>query len=123
MSGIINNKLTESNCTGFSMAVVDNQRIIGSKGLGRADMEGNIPATSETLYLVATITMVFRTAAIMQLAEQSQLGVGHSYLTYAPELSMNTRFGSIEDITFRNIILAEVYGLSRKCIACNLLNF
>jgi CubicO group peptidase (beta-lactamase class C family) len=104
MSEIINNKMTEDDIAGLSISVVDDQRLVWSKGFGVADREGNIPATSETLYPVASVTKVFTATAIMQLAEQSQLDIDHSYVTYVPEFSMNTRFGTIEDITFRNML-------------------
>jgi CubicO group peptidase (beta-lactamase class C family) len=104
MSEIISNMMTDNNITGLSIAVEDDQRLVWSKGFGMADKESNISATSETLYPVASVTKVFTATAIMQLAEQSQLDIDHSYVTYVPEFSMNTRFGTIEDITFRNML-------------------
>jgi CubicO group peptidase (beta-lactamase class C family) len=88
ISEIINNKMTEDNITGLSISVVDDQRLVWSKGFGMADSKGNMPATSKTLYPVALVTKVFTATAIMQLAEQSQLDIDHSYITYVPEIPL-----------------------------------
>jgi CubicO group peptidase (beta-lactamase class C family) len=104
MSEIISNEITKYKNAGISIAVVDDQRVVWSEGFGMADSDNNIAATGETLYPVASVTKVFTATAIMQLVEQSLLDIDSSYITYMPEFSMNTRFGSLEDITFRNML-------------------
>jgi CubicO group peptidase (beta-lactamase class C family) len=104
MTEIIRNDMAEKNITGLSIGVVDDQQLVWARGFGMADMPGNIPATRETLYPVASVTKVFTATAMMRLAEESQLDIDHSYVTYVPEFSLNTRFGPIEDITFRNML-------------------
>ena len=49
---------------GVSLSVVSNNRPVLERGFGLADVEGNVKATSNTLFCVASLTKAF-TATLM----------------------------------------------------------
>jgi CubicO group peptidase (beta-lactamase class C family) len=60
---------------GVSIAIVDDQKIVWSQGFGYADVKNNLPATSETVYRIGSISKLFTVMASMQLAEQGKIDI------------------------------------------------
>ena len=58
---------------GISIAVVDQQTVIWSKGFGHCDLAKTKPATAETVYRVGSVSKLFTDIAVMQLVEQGKL--------------------------------------------------
>lgn len=89
---------------GLSLAVVDDNGIIWAQGFGYADKENRIPATPQTIYRVASISKLFTSTGIMQLAEQGKIVIDESLTKYLPEFSIKNRFGTEAKITPRNLM-------------------
>lgn len=70
---------------GMSAAVVKDQKVIWSHGFGLADREGNIPATPDTRYRIASLTKTFASTLLMQLVESGKLDLNDSMTKYASE--------------------------------------
>ena len=68
VSKLIQYEMDKNKVAGLSIALVDDQKIIWSDGYGYADQARKIPATSETLYRVGSISKLFTDSAAMQLA-------------------------------------------------------
>lgn len=60
---------------GLSLAVVKDGSTVIEKSYGFANMEHHMPATSDTVYEIASMTKLFTAAAILLLAEKGLIGV------------------------------------------------
>ncbi len=98
---------------GISVAIVQNQEIIWSKGYGLADIKKKIPATPQTIYSICSITKLFTSIAIMQLYEQGKLRLDDSLATILPERQIRQQFSDSGPITIRNL-LTHSSGLPRE---------
>ncbi len=60
---------------GLSVAVVYDQEVLWARGFGFADIETGKPATSDTLYRIASITKLFTATSVMILRDQGKLSL------------------------------------------------
>ena len=93
---------------GLSLAVVRDGKIIKTQGYGLANIETKTPATSETVYKVASVSKQFLAAGIMLLVQEGKLGLDdpvRQYLDGGPE--------SWKNITVRHL-LTHTSGLARE---------
>jgi CubicO group peptidase (beta-lactamase class C family) len=67
-----------------SALVAENGRVIYKKGLGLANMEWNIPNTTETRFRLGSITKQFTAALILQLVEQGKVKLDGKVSDYLP---------------------------------------
>lgn len=63
----------EQQVPGLSYAIARRGDLLASGGVGRADLEQDVPATSQTVYRLASISKPITAIAALQLAEQGQL--------------------------------------------------
>jgi CubicO group peptidase (beta-lactamase class C family) len=89
---------------GVSIAIVDDQKIVWSQGFGYADVKNNLPATSETVYRIGSISKLFTVMATMQLAEQGKVDIDQPLKKYLPQFSVKTRFPDSGPITLRTMM-------------------
>jgi serine beta-lactamase-like protein LACTB, mitochondrial len=67
-----------------SAAVVENGEYAWSAGFGMADLEQFVPATSQTLYRLASVSKQMTAVAAMQLSEQGKLDLDAPVQKYCP---------------------------------------
>ena len=87
---------------GMSAAIVQNQKVLWTRGFGYADLENRVPATPDTLYHIASVTKTFGSTLVMQLVEQGQLALDEPIAKYP-----SSRYsGSITDerVQLRHIL-------------------
>src|SRR3954470_11020609 len=58
---------------GLSVAVVQDQKLVWSRGYGFADLEAKVPATEHTTYRIASLTKTFASTLALRLVEQGKL--------------------------------------------------
>ena len=68
--------MESSKAPGISAAVVQNGEFVWSGGFGMADPESSVPATSQTLYRIGSISKPITVTATMVLWERGKLGSG-----------------------------------------------
>ena len=68
----------------LSVAVVRDNDLIWSNGYGLADLQNNIPARSDTVYRLASLTKSLTAVAVMQLAEEGKLDLDAPIQKYVP---------------------------------------
>jgi CubicO group peptidase (beta-lactamase class C family) len=90
---------------GAAVIVIKNGRILHKKGYGLANLEHDIPITSETAFRIGSITKPFTAIAILQLHERGLLSIDDTVAKYLPR-SPNAR-----KITIRHL-LTHTSGLS-----------
>lgn len=67
-------RMAEYNIAGAAVSVVENGRVVLSKGYGYADAELRIPVDPEnTQFILGSLSKVFTWTAVMQLVERGQL--------------------------------------------------
>jgi len=69
---------------GVSVAVVEKGQFVWSSGFGMADLENFVPATSSTLYRLASISKPLTAVAAMQLYESGKLDLDAPVQKYCP---------------------------------------
>ncbi|MDQ3120290.1 MAG: beta-lactamase family protein [Verrucomicrobiota bacterium] len=74
----------ESKAPGLSIAVVSDNQLVWSKGYGLADMENGVPARSDTVYRLASLTKCLTAVAVMQLVEQGKMDLDLPIQNYYP---------------------------------------
>ena len=84
---------------GCALSVIKDGQILYKRGYGMADLDHDVPITSETVFHVASISKQFTAAAILLLAEDGKLSLDDDIHKYIPELP---DFGST--ITLRHLI-------------------
>ena len=73
-----------SKVPGMSAAVVQDGDFVWSAGFGMADLEGSVPATSETLYRLGSISKPITATAAMKLWERGKLDSDAPVTKYCP---------------------------------------
>jgi CubicO group peptidase (beta-lactamase class C family) len=71
----IQDRMSETQLPGVSIALVENAETVYQRGFGFRDSERGLPATPRTLYGIGSVTKSFTCLALMQLAEQGRLRV------------------------------------------------
>lgn len=70
---------------GMSAAIVKDQKLLWAKGFGYADIEKRVPANSDTVYYIASLTKTFAATVLMQLVEQGKLDLDEPMSRYSNE--------------------------------------
>src|ERR1035438_6566546 len=76
--------MTANSVPGVSVAIVDNGAVMWSAGFGSADLENFVPATSHTLYRLASISKSITAAAALLLWQQGKLDLDAPVQKYCP---------------------------------------
>ncbi|SHK43668.1 serine hydrolase [Rhodothermus profundi] len=95
-------ELDDKGIPGFSIALVDGDRIVWAQGFGYAHPDRKIPATARTVYRVASISKLFTALAVMQLVEQGVLDLDTDVRTYLPDFHPEDSFEA--PITLRQLL-------------------
>ncbi len=104
-SAFINQGMTDNNLVGLSIALVDGDKIVWSKGFGWADKENNIPAASNTVYMLGSGTKAMTTVALLRLHEKGIISLDNPVRNYLPEFTMASHFpNEMQNITVRRLL-------------------
>jgi serine beta-lactamase-like protein LACTB, mitochondrial len=69
---------------GLSAAVVAHGKFVWSEGFGMADLENSVPATTKTLFRLASVSKPITAAGAMELSEQGKLDLDAPIQKYCP---------------------------------------
>jgi len=95
----IQSEMQRQHIPGLSLAVVKAGQVVKAGAYGLANVELNVPATTETVYQIQSVTKQFTATAIMMLVEEGKVKLDAKvgeYLSGTPE--------SWKDITVRNLL-------------------
>src|SRR5882724_5149681 len=76
--------MSANSVPGVSAAVVENGDYVWAQGFGMADLEAFVPATSHTLYRLASVSKPLTATAAMQLWERGKLNLDVPVQKYCP---------------------------------------
>jgi len=65
----------ERNLPGLSAAIVQERKLVWSRGFGFADLAARVPATPETRYRIASCSKPIAAVLVMQLVEEDELSL------------------------------------------------
>jgi CubicO group peptidase (beta-lactamase class C family) len=71
---------------GFSVAVVEKNKVVYAKGFGYRNLEQKLPATPNTLYAIGSCTKAFTASLIGELESKGKLDIDKPVRNYLPEL-------------------------------------
>lgn len=80
----VSNFMATSKAPGISAAVVQDGEFVWSAGFGMADLENSVPATSQTLYRLGSISKPITATAAMALWEHGKLDLNSPVQKYCP---------------------------------------
>src|SRR5437879_5449024 len=86
LESLVNDRFEGSRCPGLSVAVPPHNQIVFSNGLGKADIEQDVPLTTASVERLASLSKPITGTIIMDLVEQGKLSVDASVRQYLPEL-------------------------------------
>ena len=95
---------------GLAVAVTDRNGVVYSFGFGLRSINPPLPFEPGTPTYIASVTKVFTTAAILQLAEQGKVNLDHPVKSYLPRFDLKDP-ALAASITLRDL-LCHRYGLS-----------
>lgn len=85
----------------LSIVIVDDQEVLWSAGYGYANPEGEVDATGDTVYRVASLSKLFTAMAVMQLVEQGELDLDAPITDYLPDFNPTNPYDT--PITLRQL--------------------
>ena len=71
---------------GLSLAVVRGDRVVLQKGYGLANVELAVPAKSESVYMIGSVTKHFTAAGIMMLADEGKISLDEKITEYLADV-------------------------------------
>ena len=77
---------------GFSVAVIEQNNIVTSKGFGYADLEGKIPASAETVYRVASVSKTVIAVGLLQWMERGRFRLDDPVNRLLENVQIQTKF-------------------------------
>lgn len=84
LEAFIQREVANKGLPALSIALVDDQKVVWTKGFGYANPEKKTTATAETVYRVGSVSKLFTDIAIMQLVEQGKLDLDAPIGRYLP---------------------------------------
>src|SRR5580704_9639398 len=80
--------LKDWKCVGLSIAVIEDGKVILSKGYGLRDMKRSQPVTPKTLFAIGSSTKSFTVTSLGVLADQGKLDWDKPLHEYLPEFQL-----------------------------------
>jgi CubicO group peptidase (beta-lactamase class C family) len=78
--------MAETRTPGMAVALVGPAGVIDRFGIGLADVDGNIPATADTLFRIASVSKIFVAMAALRLAVDGRLDLSAPLSRAAPQI-------------------------------------
>lgn len=84
----VSSEMRDDRIPGLSIAIVIDNRLAFERGYGFADLEACVPATTETVYRLASVSKTLTATAVMQLAESGRLDLDAPIQRYVPQFPL-----------------------------------
>lgn len=105
---IVKRLMEKQKIVGLSLAVIKNGQPVTNKGYGLANVELNVPVTSESVIRLGSVSKQFFTTAIMHLMQEGKLSIEDSVHKFFPDAPETWR-----PITIKNL-MSHTSGLQRE---------
>lgn len=98
-------------CPGGQVLVRQHGKVLYSKNFGYANLEHQIPVTSQTVFHVASVSKQITVLALLLLQEEGKINIDHDVRTYLPDLISFT-----EPVTVRQM-MNNISGIRDQWLA------
>src|SRR5687768_4594694 len=98
---------------GLSVAVVHDQTVVWTRGYGFADIARKVPARSDTLYSICSISKLFTSIAVMQQRDAGKLRLDDPVAKHLPWFTIKRSDPAAPEITVEGL-LTHSSGLPRE---------
>src|SRR5580658_8495174 len=98
-----NKELRDWKCDGFAIAIVQDGKVILSKGYGLRDVKKNLPVTDKTLFAIGSATKSFTVTSLGVLVDQGKLDWDKPVRDYLPDFRLWDQFAT-ERMTPRDLV-------------------
>src|SRR5436309_1205445 len=95
--------LKDWKCAGFAIAVVQDGKVIYSKGYGFRDLKNQKPVTTKTLFSIGSSTKSFTVTSLAALVDQGKLDWDKPVREYLPDFRLMDQFAT-ERMTPRDLV-------------------
>lgn len=85
VDSIVSDALEGGRAAGMAVAVVQGSDTLVLRGYGKADLEWNVPTSTDAMFEIGSVTKQFTAAAILQLVEQGKLDLAADITTWLPD--------------------------------------
>ncbi len=116
LTRFIEREMRDKGIPALSIALVEDQRIVWSRGFGYEDATAKREATAQTVYRVGSVSKLFTDIGVMQLVEQGAISLDAPVRRYLPEFAPKNPSGKA--ITLRQM-MSHFSGLVREPPAGN----
>jgi len=97
----------------ISVAVIKNNRVIWAQAFGYANQKKDLPADTNTIYRIGSVTKTFTATVLMQLVEEGRIKLDDPVETYVPEVKKLKGYSENTKFTFRQLA-SHTSGLKRE---------
>lgn len=111
LTAFIEHEMREKGIPALSIALVDSNRVVWSRGFGVENAATGKPATANTVYRVGSVSKLFTDIGIMQLVERGQVDLDVPVQRYLPTFTPTNPSG--KPITLRQL-MSHYSGLVRE---------
>jgi D-alanyl-D-alanine carboxypeptidase len=92
-------QMEKQHIPGVSLAVVRDGKVVLAKGYGLANVELSVPATTDTVYELLSVSKEFTAAAILLLVEEGKVSLDETVPKYLPDSP-----AAWKDVTVRHLL-------------------
>ncbi len=98
LDSFIHVQMKKKGIAGLSVAVIQAGEIIHARGYGYASLEHKVPATAETVYLMASVTKTFVAVATMMLVERGKITLDDTVGKYVHDIPPHWKPATIRQL-------------------------
>lgn len=111
----MNNTIQRDKTGSIAVSIMDGEHIIWSKAFGKMNNQLNLPADTNTIYRIGSISKTIAAYLMMLLVQDGKIKLDDAVIKYVPELStINTNNkDDVNHITFRQLA-SHTSGLARE---------
>jgi CubicO group peptidase (beta-lactamase class C family) len=103
-SSLLQEEMEKLKVVGLGVALVDERDVLWARTFGQADAAKGLPATTNTLFGIGSMTKVFTATAVMQLHGQGALDIDQPMVKALPGFRIKSRFAGTRPITVRQVL-------------------
>jgi CubicO group peptidase (beta-lactamase class C family) len=103
---LIPKRMAEDKVPGVSLALVDRDGILWAAGFGYTDYNRKKPVTTDTMFLICSMSKTITTTAVMVAVQDGLLELDVPIIEYWPQFTVNSRFEENPEkkITLRHLL-------------------
>jgi len=98
LDSFIEKEMRDEKVPGVSIAVLRNGETVVAKGYGIANVEHDVPVTTQTIFQSGSVGKMFTAAAVMTQVEQGKMGLDDPVSKYLPDVPASWRTMTIRHL-------------------------